>query len=226
MSHLADLNSKIVLLTTTILIVGGTVIIAVLEWDGAFAAMSAGDKIVHSFFNSVVPRTAGFNSVATTEFSRLTIIFTIFLMWVGGASQSTAGGIKVNTFAAALASVRSLLKGRQTTVLFNRELTYNSVRKTLAVVFGSILIILIFYVTLLALEPELSSMSLLFETVSAFATVGLSLGITPLLTDVSKFMLVLLMFIGRVGFITVMMSFVSKDKRTNYRLPKENIIIN
>lgn len=226
MSHLADLNSKIVLMTTMILVLGGTVIIAVLEWNGAFAAMPAGEKMVHSFFNSVVPRTAGFNSVATTEFSRLTIIFTIFLMWVGGASQSTAGGIKVNTFAAAFASVRSLIKGHQTTVLFNREITYNSVRKTLAVIFGSILIILFFYVTLLILEPELSSMSLLFETVSAFATVGLSLGITPLLADASKFMLVLLMFIGRVGFITVMMSFISKDKRANYRLPKENIIIN
>lgn len=225
-SHVTDLNTKIVLWTTAGLVFGGAAIIALLEWDGAFAIFSNGEKVVQAFFNSVVPRTAGFNSVSTGEFSRLTILLLIILMWIGGASQSTAGGIKVNTLAVAFASIKSIIKGRQATELFNKEITYNSIRRTLAVIFGSIVIILAFFVILLILEPGMSSLDILFETVSAFSTVGSSMGITQFLCNESKFMLVLLMFIGRVGFITVLMSFVSRSNQARYRLPKEDIIIN
>lgn len=225
-SHLTDVNTKIVIRTTAILVFGGAAIIALLEWNGAFAWVSNGEKLVQAFFNSVVPRTAGFNSFATVEFSRLTIALLIVLMWIGGSSQSTAGGIKVNTLAVAYASIRSIIKGKETTELFNREITYNSIRRTLAVVFSSILIIVVFYAALLLIEPDLPSLSILFETVSAFSTVGSSMGITSLLCSESKFLLIILMFIGRVGFITVMMSFVSKSEQTKYRLPKEDIIIN
>ena len=147
-------------------------------------------------------------------------------MWIGGASQSTAGGIKVNTFAVALASLKALVRGRQETELFNREITYNSIRRTLVIIFGSILIITIFFVWLLLLEPTMSSMDILFETISAFSTVGLSLGVTAQFCGVSKFLLIILMFIGRVGFITVLMSIVSRKENVKYRLPKEDIIIN
>lgn len=225
-SHLADANTKIVLYTTSILIFSGAFLIAILEWNGAFVGLTTGEKVVHSFFNSIVPRTAGFNSVAASDFSRLTLVLTIFLMWIGGASQSTAGGIKVNTLAVAYASIKSIITGKQATEMFNREITYNTVRRTLAVVFGSIIIISLFFIILLILEPELPAMDLLFETVSAFSTVGSSLGITSLLGNDSKFALVLLMFIGRVGFITVLMSMVSNKGERKYRLPKENIIIN
>lgn len=147
-------------------------------------------------------------------------------MWIGGASQSTAGGIKVNTLAVAFASMKSLFRGQQTTELFNREITYNTIRRTLVVIVGSICVIAVFFVALLILEPSMSMQSILFETMSAFSTVGSSLGITPYLCDVSKFMLVLLMFIGRVGFITVLMSFVPRNEQHKYRLPKDDIIIN
>lgn len=225
-SHITDVNTKIVLWTTTILVVSGSIAIGALEWNGAFAWMTTGEKIAQSFFNSIVPRTAGFNSVSTIEFSRLTLLLLIILMWIGGASQSTAGGIKVNTLAVALASIKSIIKGQQSTVLFNREITYNTVRRTLAVTIGSIVIILIFYIALLISEPDLPSMALLFETVSAFSTVGSSIGITQFLSSESKLLIVVLMFIGRVGFITVLMSFVSKAETKGLRLPKEDIIIN
>ena len=226
-SHLVNVNTKIVLYTTSILIIGGTILIAIIEWNGAFSGLPTIDKIVHSIFAAVVPRTAGFNSISTAEFSRLTLILLILLMWIGGASQSTAGGIKVNTLAVAFASVKSIIKGRQSTELFNREITYNSIRRTLAVIFGSTFIILIFFIIILILEPDLPSMEILFETVSAFSTVGSSLGITSALGDDSKFFLILLMFIGRVGFITVLMSFMTKrEHNAKYRLPKEDIIIN
>lgn len=225
-THLAALNTKIVLRVSMLLIIGGTLCIAVLEWNGAFAGMSASEKIVQSFFNAVVPRTAGFNSVAIGDFSRLTLLIYIVLMWIGGASQSTAGGIKVNTLAVAFASIKSIIKGSNSIVLFNREITNNSIRRALSVIIGSIFIIALFYVGLLISEPNLQSFDLFFETVSAFSTVGASMGITPLLCGASKSLLIMLMFIGRIGFITVLMSIIPQKEQPKYRLPKENIIIN
>lgn len=224
--HIADINTKIVLYSTLALILLGTIGIALFEWNGSFSSFSASEKIVQSLFNAVAPRTAGFNSVAISDFSRVTIILYIALMWIGGGSQSTAGGIKVNTFVVALASFKSLIKGEHSTTLFNREITYSSIRRTLVVVFGSICIIALFYVALLILEPNIPSIDLLFECVSAFSTVGASLGITPLLGNISKILLVVLMFLGRVGFITVFMSILPQKEQPKYRLPKEEIIIN
>lgn len=226
LSHLIDVNTKIVIYTSLVLIVGGTAVIALLEWNGAFAHLPVDEKIVQAFFSAVVPRTAGFNGVATAEFSRLTLVLLILLMWIGGASQSTAGGIKVNTAAVAFASIKSLIRGNESTQLFNREITYNSIRRTLVVIFGSIFTIFIFYIILLILEPDIPGMDLLFETVSAFSTVGSSTGITTTLCNESRFALIFLMFIGRIGFITLMMSIIPKGKKTGYRLPKEDVIIN
>ena len=224
--HIVDINTKIVLYSSLALILIGTVGIALFEWNGAFASFSVGEKIVQSLFNAVAPRTAGFNSVSLSDFSRVTIILYLVLMWIGGGSQSTAGGIKVNTFAVAIASLKSLIKGEHSTTLFNREITYSSIRRTLVVVFGSICVIALFFVALLLLEPGIPSIDLLFESVSAFSTVGSSLGITPLLGDISKVLLVVLMFLGRVGFITVLMSILPQKEQPKYRLPKEDIIIN
>lgn len=224
--HIADINTKIVLYSSLALILLGTIGIALCEWNGSFASFSNDEKIVQSLFNAVAPRTAGFNSVALSDFSRVAIILYLVLMWIGGGSQSTAGGIKVNTFVVALASLKSLIKGERSTTLFNREITYSSIRRTLVVVFGSICIIMLFYVTLLLLEPSIPSIALLFESVSAFSTVGSSLGITPLLGNTSKILLVVLMFLGRVGFITVLMSMLPQKEQPKYHLPKEDIIIN
>ena len=224
--HIADINTKIVLYSSLVLILIGTVGIALFEWNGAFASFSSAEKIVQSLFNAVAPRTAGFNSVSLSDFTRVTIILYLVLMWIGGGSQSTAGGIKVNTFVVAIASLKSLIKGEHSTTLFNREITYSSIRRTLVVVFGSICVIALFFVALLLLEPGIPSIDLLFESVSAFSTVGSSLGITPLLGDISKVLLVVLMFLGRVGFITVLMSILPQKEQPKYRLPKEDIIIN
>lgn len=224
--HLFNINTKIVLRVTLALIVGGTFSIALFEWNGAFADMSVGDKLIHSLFNAVVPRTAGFNSVDLTHLSILTIIVYIFLMWIGGASQSTAGGVKVNAFAVVLSNFISVVKGRQEVSLFGREISNDSVRRASAVVFGSILTILLFFFVLVVLEPHLPPQSLLFETVSAFSTVGSSLNVTPLLGDDSRVVIIVLMFVGRVGLITIFMSIANNGEQPKYRLPKDNVIIN
>lgn len=224
--HLTNINTKIVIVTTSILIVLGTIIIAILEWNNAFVHMDIEDKIVQSFFNSVTPRTAGFNSVDLTNFSLLTIIVYSVLMWIGGGSQSTAGGIKVNTFAVAISNFFSVIRGKTSVTLFNRELSAESVRRASATIFGSLITIIIFFLILVAMEPEISPKGLLFETISAYCTVGSSLNITPLLADNSKIIVSVLMFIGRVSLITILMSVIQQKGNTKYRYPKDNVIIN
>lgn len=225
-THLTNINTKIVLCTTGILILFGTVMIAVLEWDAAFASMPVWDKFVHSLFNSVSPRTAGFNSVDIASFSVLTIIVYSFLMWIGGASQSTAGGVKVNAIAVAFATVIAVVRGRSSVVLFNREISAESVRRTIAVILGSIITILTSFCLLVVMEPALSPRALLFEVISAYNTVGSSLGVTSMLGADSKIIVSLVMFVGRVGFITILMSFVPQSGTPKYRLPQDNVIIN
>lgn len=224
--HLTQLNTKIVIFTTIILIILGTTGIALLEWNCAFAHLSISEKITHSIFNAISPRTAGFNSVDLTTFSIFTLFLYMILMWIGGAAQSTAGGIKVNTFAVAWASFISVIKGQNKVVLFKRELSDSSIQRASAVIFGSILCIGFFFILLTVLEPELPLRGLLFETISAYGTVGSSLNITPLLGDDSKVAVSVLMFMGRVGLITLLMSFTKTDKTPHYRFPKDNVIIN
>lgn len=224
--HLTNINTKIVIVTTSILIVFGTIIIAILEWNNAFVHMDLEDKLVQSLFNSVAPRTAGFNSVDLTNFSLLTIIIYSVLMWIGGGSQSTAGGIKVNTFAVAISNFFSVIRGKTSVTLFNRELSAESVRRASATIFGSLITIIVFFLILVAMEPEISPKGLLFETISAYCTVGSSLNITPLLADNSKIIMSVLMFIGRVSLITILMSVIQQKGNTKYRYPKDNVIIN
>lgn len=224
--HLTNINTKIVIVTTFILIVFGTIIIAILEWNNAFVHMDLEDKLVQSLFNSVAPRTAGFNSVDLTNFSLLTIIVYSVLMWIGGGSQSTAGGIKVNTFAVAISNFFSVIRGKTSVTLFNRELSAESVRRASATIFGSLITIIVFFLILVAMEPEISPKGLLFETISAYCTVGSSLNITPLLADNSKIIVSVLMFIGRVSLITILMSVIQQKGNTKYRYPKDNVIIN
>ena len=225
-SHLTQLNTRIVLTTTATLLIIATLLIAILEWNGALKELPFIDKIVHSIFNAVAPRSSGFSSVDLAHFSFITILIYMVLMWIGGGSQSTAGGIKINTFVVSIASFISVVKGRNNVVLFNRELSENSIRRASAVIISSIFCILFFFILLMILEPNLPHKGLLFETVSAFSTVGSSLNITPQLGNLSKLLVALIMFIGRVGFITLLMSFVKLENNPKLRFPKDNIIIN
>lgn len=224
--HLAKLNTKIAVSATIILLVVGTVAIAISEWNGAFAGMGITDKLVHSFFNATSPRTAGFNSVNLSQFSLLTLILYIILMWIGGASQSTAGGIKVNTIGVAFASFMSTVRDEKSVTMFNRTITDKSVKRAYATIFGSVMVIIVCFVTLVIIEPKLDAFDLLFECISALSTVGSSLGITASLSTASKIIFSAMMFIGRVGLITVAMSLFASREHRHYQLPEENVIIN
>lgn len=224
--HLTNINTKIVLTMTATLLAGGTIAIAALEWNGAFADMPFTDKLTHALFNAAVPRTAGFNSVSVAEFSTLTLLLYLLLMWIGGASQSTAGGIKVNTLGVAWANFLAIVRGEGAVTLFGREIPADSVRRASATILGSLIVLGTALPMLILLEPDIHPMRLLFEAVSALGTVGSSMDTTPLLGEPAKLLISLLMFLGRVGLITVLMSLLPQPSAPRYRLPKEHVIIN
>lgn len=226
MIHLYNLNTKIVLIMTFMLLLIGTVAIAAFEWNGSFAGMSVADKWTQAFFNATCPRTAGFNSVDLATLSVQSLLVYMMLMWIGGGAQSTAGGVKVNAFAVVVLNLVAVLRGSERVEVFGRELSHDSIRRSNATVVMSLGILFIFIFTLSILEPEHSLMALTFECISALGTVGSSLNLTPKLCDASKLLVALLMFIGRVGLITLMLGIVKQKKKTKYRYPKDNIIIN
>ena len=223
--RLFDLNTKIVLRTTMMLIVSGTALLAFFEWNNTFAGMPIREKLTQAFFNAVSPRTAGFISVDLNSMCIQSIFIYTLLMWIGGASQSTAGGVKVNAFAVAFLNIRAIIHGTTRVEFAGRELSTDSIRRANAAVFVSIILLSVFVFLVTLTEPDLPLKAIVFECVSAFATVGSSLGITSSLQDTSKVLLVVLMFIGRVGLVTMAQGLLKQYKNQNYKLPQDNITI-
>lgn len=224
--HLYNLNTKIVLVSTAFLLVLGTVVIAAVEWNQALAGMPVADKLVHSFFNSSCPRTAGFVSVPLLSFSVQTLLFMLVLMVIGGGTQSTAGGVKINVFAVVLLNLWAVVRGADHVTIMKRELSDDSIRRSNAVIMLYLIMVFCGMFLLSVLEPEASLLAVLFECVSALSTVGSSLDLTPTLGDWSKVLVVLMMFIGRVGAFTLATGLIRQEKKRKYRYPSDNIIIN
>lgn len=221
-----DMNSIVVIRTTAILILTGLVAFLAFEWNGALKDFSSTEKIVQALFNSVTTRTAGFNSVDTASLNKLTIYLFLILMWIGGAPQSTAGGIKVTTFALMVRNAVQMIKGEERIEFHGREISSASVTRAFATVFFSIAFIFTAFVLLSIWEPTIDAQDLLFEIVSAIGTVGLSAGITTSLSDPGKFTIIVLMFIGRVGVITFISAFVKSRMAKRHRYPGADILIN
>lgn len=224
--HLYNLNTRIVLIVTFLLLVVGTAGIALFEWNASFAGMSVADKWTQAFFNASCPRTAGFSSVDLAGLSVQTLLIYLILMWIGGGSQSTAGGIKVNAFAVVVLNLVAVLRGTERVEVFGRELSYDSIRRSNATVVMSFGVLFVFIFIISILEPKLSLLTVTFECVSAISTVGSSLNATPLLGNDSKLLVALLMFVGRVGLITLMLGIIKQKKNTKYQYPSGQIIIN
>lgn len=223
--HLADMNTKIVITAFGLLFIFGAVSFLVLEWDNTLAPFDLWGKVSQAVFNSTTPRSSGFVSVDPARFLSPTLIIVMFLMWIGGAAQSTGGGIKVNTFAAVCMNLRSIIRGQQTVNAFGRSISLVSLRRANAVVALSIISYALYSFTILLLEPDLPVKDLLFETASALFTVGSSLGVTSELSPASLVVLSTAMFIGRVGIISLLTGLV-RQSPTGLRLPSGNIIIN
>ncbi len=225
-AHVFSLNSKLVLYTTLILLVAGTLIFYALEYNNTLAEHRGFGKIVAAFFSAATPRTAGFNTVNTSALHIPTIMFILLLMWIGASPASTGGGIKTSTFALAILNVISLLRGKDKVELNRRKIPETSIRRSFAFMFLALFIIGLVIFLLFQTEPEKNTTDLIFEVFSAFSTVGLSRGITEDLSVTGKYIITLTMFIGRVGALTLLSSFIKKSTGKLFQYPTEGILIN
>lgn len=226
------LNTRVVLVTTLSLIVFGFVLILLFEWGNTLQQFSLPQKILHAFFQSVTTRTAGFNSLDIGHLSNATLFIMIVLMYIGASPSSTGGGIKTTTLATILAFSRSRFKNQEHSEMFYRRLSGSAVSKAVTIVIFSSLTVILF--TTLLLFTELSGHShqasrgmfleLIFEVTSAFATVGLSTGITPHLTQTGRVLITLVMFIGRLGPLTTALA-IGKKEPQKFKYAKEEILI-
>ncbi|MDD3878242.1 MAG: potassium transporter TrkG [Bacteroidales bacterium] len=223
--RLVNVYSKIVLITTVLLIIFGFVAFYLTENNNILEGKSLYGKIVTAFFCSVTPRTAGFNTIDYSLLTVPSIFICIFLMWVGASPNSTGGGIKTTAFALSFLNILSIGKGKDRVELNKRRITEESLHNAFAVIILSIVVIGISFFLIAIFDPMLPLRAVLFECVSAFSTVGLSMGVTYNLSDYSKLVLVISMIIGRVGTLSIIMAFIGKMKNYNYAYPSENIII-
>ncbi|MCB9095958.1 MAG: hypothetical protein H6621_12890 [Halobacteriovoraceae bacterium] len=201
-----SLHTKIVLITNTVLLVLGTFGIFFSEFLNSLDDYPLYDKFLISFFQSVTTRTAGFNTISLNSLNTHTLYFMALLMFIGASPGSTGGGIKTTTFAILIQSVKATLQGRNQVEFFERQIPNQLNVRATAVAIVSLVVVSLFILILIKLEPEMSFLSVFFETLSAFGTVGLSLGITPDLSDGGKIFISLLMYIGRIGPLTLVLA--------------------
>ncbi len=220
------LNTKIILITTAILIVIPTFLFFIFEMNNpkTLGSMNFGEKILASLFQVVSPRTAGYNTIELSQMHDSTKFLTIILMFIGGAPASTAGGLKTTTFALIIISVYCLFKQKSEIEIFGRTIPFKNLNKALvSLVIGFTLVIT---GTMIILSySDFDFLTVLYEVTSAYATVGLTLGITTKLNAICKITLIILMFMGRVGSLTVLYSFIKTDSKKKYKYPKEEINI-
>jgi Trk-type K+ transport system membrane component len=189
------------------------------------AGLDGYGKFVTAFFGSVTPRTAGFNTVDMTQLALPTVLIYLILMWIGASPGSTGGGLKTTTFAVAVLNTLSIAKGKDRVEVFKRQIDPETVRKAFAVILLSFLVIGLGVFMVLFFNPELGILEVAFEVFSAFSTVGLSLGITAKLTTGSKLVVSIIMFLGRVGTLTVLVAFIRKTRSLRYKYPQEGVFI-
>lgn len=221
------LHTKIVLVTTAALIIIGAFVIFIFEYSNAntIGNFSAGDKLLSSFFESVTLRTAGFLTFSQKGMRDSTILFSLILMFIGGSPVGTAGGVKTSTFALVIIAAMSAIKGEEYGTAFNRRLPNRTMRKALAVILISLSFSFLAIILLLTFTDG-SLLDIMFEVHSAIATVGLSRDFTSSLNIIGKLIIIITMYLGRIGPITLPIIFSSrKSKYGLATFPKEDITV-
>lgn len=224
------LHSKLVIIITSILLIGGATLFFFLEYSNisTIGNLNLLGKIQASIFQSMTTRTAGFNSVEIGNLRMPTVFIMVILMFIGGSSTSTAGGIKTTTMGVIFISIYNLVKGKRDIEIFEKSITYQTALKAVAIVGIATFIISIsaFVLTITELNMGFSFLDILFEVVSAFSTVGLTRGITADLSQIGRILLSFVMFIGRVGPLTVAFALMKENKNLgNYTYAEGKIII-
>ncbi|MGM0754034.1 MAG: TrkH family potassium uptake protein [Bacillota bacterium] len=220
-----SLHTKIMVVGTLVINVFAFMMIFILEYNNpnTLAQLPFLDKLFASYFQAVTPRTAGFNSLDYGSMERSTLLLTILLMFIGAGSASTGGGIKLTTFVVISLSVFAFLKEKREIRIFRRTIDQNYIFKALAVSMISVLLVFTALFFLDMTEKNASFLAILFEVVSAFGTVGLSMGITGSLTAIGKWIIIIVMFVGKLGPLTLAFSLSRPDKE-KIRYPKEDIL--
>lgn len=221
-----NISSRIILITTFLLLAIGTILIYFFEKDNSLQNHDYFGTTVESFFISASNRTAGFNTVNMGTLAAPTAMLCILLMWIGASPASTGGGIKTTTFAVATLNIIALARGKSRTEIYRREISDLSVRRSFAIIALSLIVIGFAIFLLVLTEKDKDLMVLAFEVFSAYSTVGLSLNFTPSLSPEGKLIIIAVMFIGRVSMLSILIALVRREKFFNYRYPKEEVLIN
>lgn len=219
------LHSKIVIVTTLVLTVVGTILFLFTENQASFAGMSPLEKLLGALFSSVTPRTAGFNTVDTAALSNAGKIITIVMMFIGGSPGSTAGGVKTTSIVVLLFYAGAMILNREDINLFGRRLTEDVVKKANAVVIINFSLAIIAAVIIMVLQPLLNFEDVIFEVLSAIGTVGMTTGVTRSMGAVSRIILIVLMYCGRLGSLSFALIFAQKKTSASVRQPQEKIIV-
>lgn len=219
------LHSKIVITTTLVLTAAGTLLFLITEDQAAFAGMNPLEKFLGALFSSVTPRTAGFNSVDTAALSNSGKIITMVMMFVGGSPGSTAGGVKTTSVVVLLFYAVAMVLNREDINLFGRRLSDEVVKKANAVVIINSTLTIIATIIIMTLQPLLNFEDVLFEVLSAIGTAGMTVGITRDLNTISRVIIMILMYCGRLGSLSFALIFAQKKTSASVRQPQEKIIV-
>ncbi|MBE6048312.1 MAG: Trk family potassium uptake protein [Clostridium sp.] len=222
-----SVHSKIALTISAFLVIFGTLFIFLLEYKNVdtIGNMGLKDKVINSIFTAVSPRTAGFNSIALDKMTTASIFSTIFLMFIGGSPGSTAGGLKTTTFGIAVFTLISVIKGREDTEAFKRKFSKDLVYKSFALLMLGMTLVVTVTMILSITEYGVPFINLFFEATSAFGTAGLTLGITQSISVIGKLILIITMYCGRVGPLTVMLALMHRQTKRGFSYPEGEILI-
>lgn len=222
-----SLNFKVVVTTTILLLLTGTVAFFLTELNNpqTLAAFSFKDKFLAAWFQSVTTRTAGFNTINVGKMTTAGLFITMGLMFIGASPSGTGGGIKTTTFRIMYNTTKSVLRGKSQVIIYQREVPSTLILKAVAVVFGTAGSIVFITVLVSSLEANSELVPVLFEVVSAFATVGLSTGITSSLSVASKLLIVLAMYIGRVNILLLIAALIGDPSPSSLHYPEENLLV-
>ncbi|MEG4277775.1 TrkH family potassium uptake protein [Microcoleus sp. MON1_C1] len=222
-----SLNFKVVTTTTAVLLILGTLAFLVLEYDNpdTFGSLTFPQKLMAAWFQSVTPRTAGFNTISIGQMTEASLFLTIALMFIGASPGSTGGGIKTTTFRLLFCCTTAVIEGQEDVECYQRQIPPPMILKTISVVFGSLLVAFTSAILIELTNPQVEFIAALYEAVSAFGTVGLSTGITPTLSPIGKLILIATMYIGRVGVLLLVSAAFGDPKPRSFKYAEESLLV-
>jgi trk system potassium uptake protein len=222
-----SLNFQVAISTTLFLLLGGTLAIWAIEIRNpeTLGSLNFPQQVLAAWFQSVTSRTAGFNTIDVSKMTTAGLFVTIALMLVGGSPGGTAGGIKTTTARLLASCTYAILQGKESVTLYRRQVPNSLLLKAIAVTFGSLVTVVLATMAIALADPKLDFIRILFEVVSAFATVGLSTGITAGLTPFSKLVLIATMYIGRVGVLLLIAALLGDPSTSNVKYPEESLLV-